>query len=251
VGEAAGIGTAPATPANFKANAFDITETFHMRLARNHVLKAGFQFTSTSWTQSYTYGRDGIFQFGDLDQFGNAEGTYFRTVTTSNVADFRTTDWGLFGQDAWTVDRGIVVTIGIRWSRQKLPPSQRQPDQPKYRVQNAFNQQNQFIPDDGTTSSPASAWYGTLTRNRNGLSGPGSLSYGQLDPATLGEAVVAGGLQVHRRPGTFSSWPVNPDTVGALRLWETGSHVDSRYGHLFAKLDGAVTRTLSSGWPSA
>jgi hypothetical protein len=34
IGEAAGIGSAPATPATFKANAFDITETFHMRLAR-------------------------------------------------------------------------------------------------------------------------------------------------------------------------------------------------------------------------
>jgi hypothetical protein len=106
-----------------------------MRLARNHVLKTGFQFTSTSWTQSYTYGRDGIFQFGDLDQFGNAEGTYFRTVSSSDVAEFRSTDWGLFGQDAWEVDRGIIVTIGIGWSRQKLPTkSSDNPINPEYRV---------------------------------------------------------------------------------------------------------------------
>ncbi len=82
VGEGAGIGAAPSAPANFKAHAFDLSETFHARLARNHVLKAGVQWTSTSWTQSYSYGRNGIFQFGNLDQFGNAEGTYFRTVAS-------------------------------------------------------------------------------------------------------------------------------------------------------------------------
>ena len=38
----------------------------------------------------------------------------------------------------------------------------------------------------------------------------GSLTYGQLDPAIISEAVVAdGGLRVRRGLGAFASWPVN------------------------------------------
>jgi carboxypeptidase family protein len=252
VGEAAGIGTAPATPGNFKANAFDITETLHWRVARSHVVKAGFQFTSTSWTQSYTYGRDGIFQFGDLDQFGNAEGTYFRTVTSSDVAEFKTTDWGLFGQDAWQVDPGIVVTFGIGWSRQKLPTkSSDNPINPNTAFQNAFNRNNQFMPNDQDNLEPRFGLVWDVNQKQEWIvRAGGSLTYGLLDPATLSEAVVAdGGLRVRRGQGTFSSWPVNPDTVAAAPfVGDRITFIDNRYeAPRTAKLDGALTRTLNSG----
>ena len=72
------------------------------------------------------------------------------------------------------MDRGIVVTIGIGWSRQKLPTkSSDNPINPNTAFQTAFNRQNQFMPNDRDNLEPASAWCGTLTTNRNGLFGPG------------------------------------------------------------------------------
>jgi hypothetical protein len=184
VGEGAGIGAAPSTPATFKAHAFDFSETFHARLARNHVFKAGVQWSSTSWTQSYAYGASGIFQFGDLDQFGNAQGTYFRTVASSDVAEFKWTDWGLFAQDAWQVDRGIVVTIGLGWNRQKLPyKSGDNPINSNTAFQTAFNRQNKFLRTTLTIWSLASASCGTLTRSRSG-------SCGQAGRSPMGNSIL-------------------------------------------------------------
>jgi Carboxypeptidase regulatory-like domain len=214
VGDGIAIGRSPLAPGSFQRNAFDIADAFGVRFGHEHqhVAKVGFQFSADSWKQDYLYGSQGVFQFGDLDQFAGGTGSYFLASDSSSGASFKYTEFSIFAQVLWRLRPGLSLNGGVRWEEQKLPPTSKGDIRSDSLFQATFGLRNNESPSDGGNFGPhlGLLWEGGPDRSWI-ASLAGGWFYGQLDPAVFSEVQLSDGQQVVQRAlGNVASWPTAP-----------------------------------------
>ncbi|MEO8200742.1 MAG: TonB-dependent receptor [Gemmatimonadota bacterium] len=212
VAEGVGIGVAPVGDAGFDQRGFDLNNTFQYNLS-DHQIKLGLGLGFVKWSQDYAFGRNGIFQFGDLDGFANGQGDFFQVVAPSGP-DISTRNVEVFLQDVWSVSESFRLEGGLRYDVQSLPSDKIQTDTSWV---NASGLQSDASPHDGNNISPRIGFVWDV-RNRGTwvLRGGGGLYYSRMNLGLFSEAALYdGGAVVRRGQGTFDTWPVAPDSVDA------------------------------------
>ncbi|MGH7559794.1 MAG: carboxypeptidase regulatory-like domain-containing protein [Gemmatimonadales bacterium] len=205
VAEGVAIGGSGALPAAFDRRIVSVSDAFQYRGGR-HLLKLGANADFNSHEQDYRYGAAGVFHFGDLTRFGQAEGTWFQTLATAPSTRFSTVDAGLFLEDTWSVAPGVQLLLGLRYETQSLPENRITLNQDWL---DASGLRNDSIPRDRRGVSPRVGFsWDVQERGEWMVQGSGGLYYSGLDLATFAEAVLHdGGVTVRRGQGTFTGWP--------------------------------------------
>jgi hypothetical protein len=212
VTEGAAFGSNDVGPAEFDQRAFDINNTLQYTYS-SHRLKAGLGFSFNKWNQDYAYARRGVYRFGDLDGFGNGDGTFFQIVAPGGI-DLSTTDFEGFVQDLWTLSPAFQLQLGLRYEKQGLPSD-------KITVNNTWLATSglpyETKPKDGNNVSPRVGFVWDIQdRGDWVLRGGGGLYYSKMDLALFSEAALFDGGAVARLgSGTFVNWPVAPDSIDA------------------------------------
>ena len=254
VGEGAAIGGSAALPAFFDARAIDVSDALQLAFER-HRVKVGLSLTNTSYQYDYRYGSAGLFHFGDLDHFGDGQGTFYQAVG-SGAARFSTNDVGLFVQDSWQAAPDLMLIAGLRYDISPLPKNQ-------------ISQSQSWLAATGIRNDSLKTYAGgvgprlgfvwdVLNRGEWVMRGGVALDYGRVDPAVLGEAILYdGGVTVRRGIGTFAAWPGLPDqtlapTVGqALTVlnptYRPPRTFKAQYG-ITRSIRGGVTVNLSGAY---
>jgi hypothetical protein len=212
VGEGAAIGISPVVPGKFDQRAVNISNTVQYALSSHH-LKAGVAAEFGKWKENYAFGRQGIYQFGDLDDFANGVGTFFQVLAPGSV-DISTLDFAAFAQDVWAVSRSFQLEGGLRYQIRSLPSDEIKRNDPWV---NASGVTYTTHPSDHNNIAPRLAFVWDV-QNRSDwvLRGGGGYYYTPMDPALFSEAVIYdGGALVRRGQGAFSTWPTVPDSLAA------------------------------------
>jgi hypothetical protein len=244
VHEGVAFGSNDAGPGDFDQRGFDINNTFQYTWS-SHRFKVGLGLSFEKWNQDYAYARRGVFRFGDLDGFGNADGTFFQVVAPGGV-DFSSMNLEAFLQDLWTIRPDFQLQLGVRYERQSLAEG-------KITLNTSWVQTSglpyEDNPEDKNNVSPRVGFvWDVQGRGEWILRGGGGLYYSRMDPALFSEAMLYdGGAVVRRGSGTFISWPIAPDSIDApvvgprLAVFDDG-YQDPRT----AKWDLALSRSFGN-----
>ena len=242
VHEGAAFGANDAGPGDFEQRAFDINNTFQYTLS-SHRFKVGVGASFEKWNENFAFGRQGIFRFGDLDGFGNGDGTFFQVVAPGGV-DVSTRNIEVFLQDLWTIRPDFQLQLGLRYDKQSLPEDQ-------ITLNSTWVQTSglpyEINPADPNNFSPRVGFvWDVQDRGEWILRGGGGLYYGRMDPALFSEAALYDGTAVVRRgSGTFVSWPVAPDSTDAPVMGPRLTVFDEDYQDpRTAKWDLALSRSF-------
>lgn len=226
VAEGAAIGVAPTAPASFDQRAFDINNTFQYKMNR-HQFKAGVGVSFVKWSEDYAFGRPGIFQFGDLDGFANAQATFFQVVAPA-APDISSRNLEAFVQDVWSVSENFTLQGGLRFDIQSLPSGKIQTDTA---WRNASGLGALSRPHDDNNFAPRLGFVWDIQNQGIWvLRGGGGLYYSRMDMALFSEAALYdGGAVVRRGQGAFVAWPAVPDSVDAPVVGPRLTLIDSTY----------------------
>lgn len=208
VGEGIRFGGIGGLPAAFERRTFTLSDAFQVTKGR-HRVKFGGNVDATSHDQEYRYGSSGIYTFGSLDEFGAGRGFFFVTTGAELAAQFRTTDAGVFVQDAWRVTPEIELLLGLRYDLQKLPVGAVAANA---RWLELSGLRNDSVPSTKGAASPRFAFTWDV-RNQGTwvIEGAAGVHFTGLDPALFGEMIqTASGLRARRGVGVFSNWPNLP-----------------------------------------
>lgn len=246
-GEGVAFGSSAALPANFSTRTVDISDAFHFPLGR-HRLKVGASVRLNREEHEYRYGSEGIFTFGNIDQFNSGTGTFFQSVApTGTLGKPGSTDFGIFFHDAWAVAPEIQVLLGLRYDTQSISTS----------LPISFNQawfdatgmRNDSLPRDRSGVSPRVGLVWDV-QNRGAwiLTGGGGLYQGRLDMALMSEAILFDGRTTIRRGiGDYDFWPTRPDNLLAPSVGPRLAMFNSSYKAPRAFKGGAG---ISRAWPN-
>lgn len=251
VGDGAGLGGSPAWPGRFRASTARFAETFHWQFGPSgrHRVKGGAHFATTLWNQTFLYGEQGIFTFGDLDAFADRQGSYFATQATDREARFRTNSFGLFGDLEYRLRPSLTILAGVRFERANFPRSAIDRDTA---FTTAFGIKNDGNPSDEVNLGPRLGvmWEGGPRREWQAAV-VGLIEYGALNPARFAEATIAdGGLTVTGGSGVQTLWPngangLAPNTPKRVTLFSPyDQYRDPRTTRLEADLRRRVVEVL-------
>ncbi len=254
VGDGIGIGSSPALPGDFDRLSVDLAETFQydMGSSQQHRLKVGVQYSRGRWDQDYVFGSNGVFSFGDLDAFSNGRGAFYVADAPSTHAHYSLGDAALFGQVLWKLSPGLTALTAVRFDRQVFPKPKNNPIAADPLFGATFGIPNNTIPKDNRNVAPrlGLVWEGGANQEWSASVGA-SRQFGQLNPATFAEAIVADGPLVARRAvGGLGAWPALPDNTVAPSTGQVvtlfspaGKYRNPRT----TKFDLALSRTLGGG----
>jgi hypothetical protein len=205
--ESIGIGAASALPGAFREQALELADVVQV-FRRRHALNAGVGLIYSRWMEDYLYGAGGIFQFGDLDDFSAARGTYVRASGPS-ITKFSAPELGLFVQDRWEPTPGFSITGGLRFDRQWLS---RGPAIDTALAQ-ATGLRNDRRPLDGGNVGPrAGITWDVGNRHVWVVRAGAGRFFSRPDPALFAEALINDGqVMVRRAEGSLRTWPAEPD----------------------------------------
>ncbi len=245
VSEGAAIGSDDAGPAEFDQRAFDINNTLQFA-RRSHRIKVGVGLSFNKWNQDYAYGRRGIYRFGDLDGFADAEGTFFQVISPG-AADISASNLEAFVQDLWSVSPAFQLQLGVRYDKQGLPAN-------KIELNDTWvttsGLRYETSPKDGNNFAPRVGFsWDVQNRGEWVLRGGGGLYYGRMDLGLFSEATLFDGDAVVRRgTGTFINWPVAPDSTEAPVVGPRLTIFDDEYQDpRTAKWDLALSHAFGGG----
>jgi hypothetical protein len=213
VGEGVRIGGNAALPGLFDTKSIGISDAFQWSTGGN-TIKAGVSVDLTSYRQDYQYGAAGIFQFGDLDRFGTASGTYFISAPHTPTDGFTTLNPGVFIQDTYSLSSGLQLLFGARYDVQLLPQDKMSRnaawvERSGLRGDTVFKDRRGIQPRLGFVLNPGNrgTW---VFQGDLGLHSTG------VDLVAYSEAIGnSGGVNVRRGLGTLGSWPATPSDAAA------------------------------------
>ncbi len=245
VTEGIAFGGSAALPAFLDARSLDLSDALQLNL-EPHQIKIGASVTNTSYQYDYRYGSAGIFQFGTLDRFGQADGAFYQAVG-SGAARFATNDIGVFVQDSWHAAPDVVLVAGLRYDVSPVP-------------KNRISLAQGWSAATGVRNDSLKTYAGGVAprigfvwdvRNQGQwvMRGGLGLHYGGIDPAAFGEAMLYdGGVTVRRGLGTFPAWPGLPDQALAPDIGPALTILNSswRPPRTF-KAEYALTRVAAGG----
>ncbi len=213
VAEGVRIGGNAALPGLFDSKTIGFSDAIQWA-STTHAVKGGINVDVASYRQEYQYGSAGIFQFGSLDQFGAAAGTYFASPLAVPKAGFSTINLGVFLQDTYNLSSGLQLLAGLRWETQTLPKHRMTGNRAWSEAtgligDSVFKDRRGVQPRIGFVLNPGNR--GTWV-----FQGDLGLYSSGLDPAAFAEAITySGGVGVRRGLGTFASWPATPSDAEA------------------------------------
>ncbi len=250
--EGIGLGGLPATAGNFRYRGADLSEAFQYTFgrARQHRIKAGFQYSSGFWTQDHLAGEQGVFTFGDLDGFEDLRGAFWVTEAAGTRARFKLVEAGLFTQLGYGLAPGITGILGVRYDRQKFPQGNNQYIKVDQQFGTDFGLPNFVVPTDKKGFTPRLGVTWVPEQGRWSASIFATRTIGELNPAYFAEAMLMdGGVTVRRAVGALGSWGTLPDSTVAPTAGRrfTIFNPDSGYRQpRTTKVDAELTRSLGA-----
>ncbi|HEU5219006.1 MAG TPA: TonB-dependent receptor [Gemmatimonadales bacterium] len=211
VGEGIGISGNPALPGLFDTGTLSIGDGIQYVKGR-HAIKTGLSIDYVNHRQTYRYGAEGVFLFGDLDRFGAAQGTFYQAVATSAEAKFASPEIGLYLEDAFSVSPELSLLFGLRYQTQSLPKN-------KIGLNQAWlassGIRNDSLPKDRRGIQPRFGFvWDVQSRGEWVVQGSAGIYSSGLDPATFAEAMLYDGdVTVKRGQGKFTGWPAVPNAT--------------------------------------
>jgi hypothetical protein len=209
--EGARVGGSGVLPGLFDQKTLSLEDALQLTVGR-HSIKVGASLDYNSHEQNWSHGSAGVFLFGDIDQFGLAEGTFFRTQGATAGAKFSTTEVGLFAEDSYGVAPDLQLLFGVRYETQSVPANKLLLNQSWL---NASGLPTDTKPEDRSGFGPRVGFvWDVQNRGEWIVRGSGGYFHSGVDPALFSEAVMGGnGLSVVRAQGTLD-WPT--PTAGTL-----------------------------------
>ncbi|HJR34264.1 MAG TPA: TonB-dependent receptor, partial [Gemmatimonadales bacterium] len=239
-----GLGTAPTLPATFDVKRVDLSDALQYALG-HHRLKGGVSLGILNYDQTYRYGAGGLYQFGDLDSFAAANGTFFQVAGAAGSAKHTIVSPGVFLQDTWAASPEIQVQLGLRYETQLFPKNKIALDTA---WRSASGIANNFTPGESKVVSPRMSFVWSL---RGGwvVRGSGGLYQADLDPSLFAEALLFdGGSTVRRGQGVLAGWPADPGGALAPTVGRRLTLFSDRYRTpRTAKFDFGFARSFSGG----
>lgn len=211
-----GVGPGAALPGRFVRNDVQAQVT-GMLESGAHLLQAGIGAAFASHEMESAYASAGLFTFGEAADVTALEGTFFRTLGRTPVADFGTRTIHAFVQDRWTVAPGFEMVTGGRFSAEFLPSSEILPDTD---WQTLTGMDNTNVPErvDGFGAGASFTW-NVRQRHRWLVRGDLTVQSGEIAPELLAEALTVDGRQeVVRALGAFTAFPQAPEGTTLRRL---------------------------------
>lgn len=247
--EEAAIGASPALPGNFERKAVQFQETLQYQFgsAGQGRIKAGLSYASGTWNQDYLHGSRGIFDFGDLDQFGSAAGVFTQVSASRTAVSFPLRQIGFFSHVSYQLSSALSSQIGLRWDRLKFPNKLARDTL----FESDFGIRNDVEPSDRNFSPRLGlTWRGGAGDGWQ-LNLLAAVDNGQLNPARFAEAMLSNRTLTARRAiDTFPTWPTPPDLTavpaGGRRLAlfsPSGDYRDPRT----TRFDLDIKRSLATG----
>jgi hypothetical protein len=248
VGEGIGLAGNAALPGLFDTQTLSVSDGIQYVTGR-HAIKAGLSIDYLNYRQNYRYGAAGIFQFGDLDRFGAARGTFYQSLATSAEAKFALPEVGLYVEDAFSVSPELSLLFGLRYQTQSVPKNKISLNQDWL---TATGLRNDSLPKDRRGIQPRLGFvWDVQSRGEWVVQGSAGIFSSGLDPATFAEAVLYDGdVTVKRGQGQFLGWPAIPDATlaplqGPALTFFTGSK--SFHAPKTLKGDIGISRALRGG----
>jgi hypothetical protein len=246
VGEGVGVAGNPALPGLFDTQTLSLSEGLQL-FRGGHAVKAGISFDYVNYRQSYRYGSAGQFLFGDLDNFGAANGTFFQTMAANSETKFGVPEIGLYLEDSYAVSSELSLLFGLRYQTQALSSSKISVNQPwlaatGIRSDSSLKDRRGFQPRVGFV-------WDVQSQGNWVVQGSGGLYTSGMEPATFAEAMLFDGdVTVRRGQGQFASWPTLPGVGQAPDRGARLTLFSSPYREpRTVKGDLGVTRALKGG----
>lgn len=226
VAEGAAIGFSPMLPGFFEERSVDVNNTFQMGTGA-HRFKVGVGLNFGHWRQTYGFGRNGIYTFGDLDGFGNAQGDFFQLVGPGSV-EFNTKVFEVMLQDTWSINEAVQIQLGLRYDNQTIPRGLIGTNAAWIAASGlTYN----LSPEDGNNFAPRVGFVWSGPRNSGWVvRGGGGLYFGRTSSALIGEAALFDGtVKARRAQGVFANWPAVPDSIVAPVIGPRMTIFDNEY----------------------
>jgi hypothetical protein len=242
-GDGIAVGTSPTLPSLFDVKRVDVSDAVQY-VRGQHRVKGGGSLGLISYDQDYRFGSNGLFHFGDLDEFADGRGDFLQVTGTPGSAKFSVTSPGLFLEDTWSASPEIQIQFGLRYETQMFPKNKIANDTAWF---NRSGIANNFSPDIGKRISPRVSFVWNV-RGEWVVRGSGGLFQGELDPSLFAEALLFdGGSTVRRGQGLFPGWPGASD-IQAANVGKRLTLFSPNYrAPRTAKFDFGISRGIRGG----
>jgi hypothetical protein len=114
------FGTDPAQPGSFERTAATASDALQVQLGAVRI-KLGISAGFVLYDETYAFGQDGVFWFGDPDGFAAGRGAFLGASGSVPSARFSTLSLSGLLQNTWTVASGLDLRFGLRWDGEWLP----------------------------------------------------------------------------------------------------------------------------------
>jgi hypothetical protein len=248
VAEGIGIGGNPALPALFDSQILSLSDGIQWSTGR-HAIKGGISTDYTNYRQNYRYGSQGIFQFGSLDEFGAARGTYFQPTASVSEAKFSLPDVGLYFEDSYSLSTEFTFLFGLRYQVQALPKN-KVLFNPSWFTASGLRADS--LPHDRRGLQPRVGFVWDV-QNRGNLvvQGSAGIYTTGMDLANFAEVMLnSGDITVRRGQGQFGNWPDTPNSVQARQFGQRLTYFSgARSFHTprTFKADFGISRVIQGG----
>lgn len=182
--------------------------------AGNHTLKVGLAVDWDSYEQEHAFARLGAFTFADGAGFGAGRGLFVQTVGGAPVSSVSVLETGAFLQDSWRPAAGVEVTLGLRYSDERLPNDGVQPNSLWRGITGIANE------GEETRAGQLSPRFGLAWNVRDEgrwiVRAGFGLYHDDVAPQLLAERQMLDGAQRSIRFfGDVGAWPTLPDSADA------------------------------------
>lgn len=210
VGSSAVLGTDPRLPGQFQQWTLDLQQRLQLRTGA-HLLEAAAGVAISGHSQTYAFGRSGVFTYGDVARMAAGQGEYWETTGGLPSTSFNLHRYSLLLSDLWSPARGLQVEFGMRATLETLPRDELRPVSQWTELTGI---DNRSFDDSRTYLNPHVSFLWNV-RNRFEWLVHGVVSSVQegVEPWVVAEALTQTGSVLTRRGfGDLGAWPTEPGT---------------------------------------
>lgn len=236
------FGAATGAPSSTDEMILRLTDAVHLPYGQ-HAIRIGAEAALGFYDVEHNEGADGVYLFGNLDDFTAGTGVFTRREGEVDAADWTSHSLSVFARDQWLPTPGLEVLLGVRVDRESVPESEVDRDGEWFRLTGLANNE---IDTPALRISPRAGITWDVDGSSNWVvEAGGGLYFDRIDPRLLAQWQIDDGSARMRRVTGALSWP--EDVAGGVvapRLTMIGEDFDAPRT---ARVGVGLTRRLATG----